>query len=163
MVIVDPSHQASSQEMFLMIKYVVRLTEDERSSLLELIDKGKAAARKIKHANVLLKIDAEGLNWGDVQAAEAFCCSPRTVFTIRQRCVEFGLDAALERKPREQAPRERLLDGEGEAQRVRIACSTPPEGQARWTLNLLAERLVELQVVETISPQTVMRTLKKTN
>lgn len=146
-----------------MIKYVVRLTEDERSSLMALIDQGKAAARKIKHANVLLKIDAEGLNWSDVQAAEAFHCSPRTVFTIRQRFVEFGLDAALERKPREHPPRERMLDGEGEAHLVRLACSTPPEGQARWTLNLLAERLVELQVVETISPQTVMRTLKKTH
>lgn len=146
-----------------MLKYVVRLTEDERSSLMELIDKGKAAARKIKHANVLLKLDAEGPNWSDAQAAEAFHCSPRTAFTIRRRFVEFGLDVALERKPREHPPRERLLDGEGEAQLVRIACSTPPEGQARWTLSLLAERLVEVNVVATISPQTVMRTLKKTN
>jgi transposase len=146
-----------------MIKYVVRLTEDERALLKEVVNKGQAAAQKIKHANVLLKIDADGPAWSDVQAAEAFGCSLRTVLSIRQRCVENGLKAALERKSREQPPRERLLDGEGEAQLVRIACSTPPEGQARWTLNLLAERLVELQVVETISPQTVMRTLKKTN
>ena len=144
-----------------MLKYVVRLTEDERVLLKEVVNKGKAAAQKIKHANVLLKIDADGPAWSDAQAAEAFGCSLGTVLSIRQRFVENGLKAALERKSREQPPRERLLDGEGEAQLVRIACSTPPEGQARWTLSLLAERLVELQVVETISPQTIMRTLKK--
>lgn len=145
-----------------MVKYVVRLTEEERASLTELISKGKAAARKIKHANVLLKIDAAGPSWSDAQAAEAFDCSTRTVFSIRQRCVEAGLAAALERKPREHPPRARILDGDGEAQLVRLACSQAPEGQARWTLNLLAEGLIELRVVETISPQTVMRMLKKT-
>lgn len=145
-----------------MIKYVVRLTDDERSSLTELIDKGKAAARKIKHANVLLKSDADGPNWSEAKAAEAFSCSPRTVFNIRQRVVELGLESALERKTREHPPRARMLDGNGEAQLVRIACSQPPEGHARWTLSLLAENLVALQVVEAISPQTVMRTLKKT-
>ena len=145
-----------------MIKYVVRLTEEERTALTEVIGKGKAAARKIKHANVLLKLDANGPAWSDAQAADAFDCSARTVFSIRQRCVEAGLEAALERKKRAHPPRERILDGEGEAQLVRIACSAPPEGQARWTLALLADSLVELQVVQTISRQTVMRTLKKT-
>ena len=145
-----------------MVKYVVRLTEEERTVLTEVIGKGRATARKIKHANVLLKLDTGGLNWSDAQVVDAFDCSARTVFSLRQRFVEAGLEAALERKPRAHPPRERILDGHGEAQLVRIACSTPPEGQARWTLNLLAERLVELQVVETISPQTVMRTLKKT-
>ena len=142
-----------------MIKYVVRLTKDERSSLMELIDKGKAATRKIKHANVLLKIDAERLNWSDVQAAEAFSCSPRTVFTIRQRFVEFGLDAALERKPRTQ-PRERLLDGEGEAHLVRIACSTPPEGQARWPLKRLVAWM-EREFGHRVSRETVRQALKR--
>jgi transposase len=145
-----------------MVKYVVRLTEEERTVLTDVISKGKAAAQKIKHANVLLKLDADGPGWSDAQVAEAFACSPRTVFSLRQRCVEAGLDAALERKPRAQPPRERRLDGDGEAQLVRLACSTPPAGQAHWTLKLLAARLVELQVVATISPQTVMRTLKKT-
>ncbi|RKT47417.1 helix-turn-helix domain-containing protein [Thiocapsa rosea] len=145
-----------------MIKYVVRLTEEERTALTEVIGKGKAAARKIKHANVLLKLDADGPGWSDVQAADAFDCSLRTVFSIRQRFVEAGLEAALERKEREHPPRERILDGAGEAQLLRIACSAPPEGQARWTLALLADSLVELKVVEAISPQTVMRTLKKT-
>lgn len=146
-----------------MIKYVVRLTEDERVKLNEVVNKGKAAAQKIKHANVLLKVDADGRAWSDVQAAEAFNCSLRTILSIRQRCVEMGLTGALDRKRRAHPPRERLLDGEGEAQLRRLACSSPPEGQARWTLTLLAERLVELNVVETISPQTVMRTLKKTS
>ena len=144
-----------------MIKYVVRLTEEERTALTEVIGKGGAAAQKIQHAHVLLKLDAGGPHWNDAQAAEAFGCSARTVFSIRQRFVEAGLEVALARKPREHPPRERLLDGDGEAQLVRLACSAPPAGQARWTLNLLAESLIELQVVTTISPQTVMRTLKK--
>jgi transposase len=144
------------------VKYVVRLTEDERSFLRDLVGKGKAAAQKIKHANVLLKVDAAGANWSDGQAAEAFDCALRTVITIRQRYVEQGLEAALERKKRECPPRQPILDGEGEAQLIRIACSQPPPGQARWTLRLLAEQLVELQIVPAVSPQTVMRTLKKT-
>jgi hypothetical protein len=130
-----------------MIEYVVRLTEEERTALTEVIGKGKAAARKINHANVLLKLDADGPAWSDAQAADAFDCSARTVFSIRQRCVEAGLAAALERKKRAHPPRERILDGEGEAQLVRIACSAPPEGQARWTLALLADSLVELQAI----------------
>ncbi len=133
-----------------MIKYVVRLTEEERTAL------------KIQQAHVLLKLDAGGPHWNDAQVAEAFRCSARNVFSIRQRFVEAGLEARLARKPRAHLPRERLLDGDGEAQRVRIACSAPSAGQAHWTLNPLAESLIELQVVTTISPQTVMRTLKKT-
>lgn len=162
-MIVSVSHGASHPEVSQMIKYVVRLTEDERVKLNEVVNKGKAAAQKIKHANVLLKVDADGPAWSDVQTAAAFNCSLRTILSIRQRFVEKGLTAALERKPRAHPPRERLLDGEGEAQLLRLACSSPPEGQARWTLTLLAERLVELNVVKTISPQTVMRTLKKTS
>jgi len=130
-----------------MIKYVVRLTEAERTALTEVIGKGKAAARKIKHANVLLKLDADGPGWSDAQAADAFECSPRTVFSIRQRFVEAGLEAALERKKRAHPPRERILDGEGEAQLVHMACSAPPEGQVCWILALLTDSLVELQAI----------------
>ncbi len=144
-------------------KYVVRLTEEERSELRELVSKGKAAAYKIKHANVILNVDADGPSWNDEQAAKAFACSSRTAFSIRQRFVEQGLVAALERKKRMRPAQDPILDGEGEAQLLRIACSEPPEGQAQWTLKLLAGKLVELRVVESISPQTVMRTLKKTN
>lgn len=143
------------------VKYIVRLTEEERAILTGVVDKGKAAARKIKHANVLLKIDAAGANWSDGQAAEAFDCARRTVLSIRQRFVEQGLEAALERKKRACPPCLPILDGEGEAQLIRVACSQPPPGQARWTLTLLAKKLVELQIVPAISRQTVMRTLKK--
>jgi transposase len=144
-------------------KYVVRLSEKERAELTELVSKGRASAQKIKHANVLLKVDVDGPDWGDKQAAEAFECAPRTVFSIRQRFVEQGFEAALMRKPRERPSREPLLDGEKQARLVQIACSEPPAGRARWTLKLLSERLVELEVVETISEPTVMRALKKTN
>jgi len=143
-------------------KYIVRLTDEERAQLLTLVSKGQASAQKIKHANVLLKVDAAGADWSDEQAADAFTCAPRTVFSIRQRFVEQGLEAALQRKTRERPSREPLLDGEKQARLVQIACSEPPPGQARWTLRLLGERLVELEIVESISPPTVMRALKKT-
>ena len=144
-------------------KYIVRLNEEERVQLTELVSKGKAAAYKIKHANVLLKVDANGPNWSDEQAAEAFSCAPRTVFTIRERFVEQGLEAALERKKQARPSRTPLLDGEQEARLIQLACSEPPSGQARWTLQLLAEELVTLKVVDTISAPTVMRALKKTS
>lgn len=144
-------------------KYIVRLSAEERELLLALIGRGRASAQKIKHANVLLKVDAAGPDWSDEQTGEAFECAPRTVFSIRQRFVEQGLDAALERKQRERPSREPLLDGDKQARLVQIACSEPPPGRARWTLQLLSERLVELEIVESISPPTVMRALKKTN
>ena len=144
-------------------KYIVKLTEDERAALTSVIGKGTAAAQRIKHANVLLKIDADGLGWSDEQAAEAFDCSPRTVFSIRQRFVEQGLETALNRKLRAHPARAARLDGAQQARLVQIACSEPPAGAARWTLKLLAEELVALEIVDTISPTTVMRALKKTH
>jgi len=142
-------------------KYIVRLTEEERILLAELVSKGQAPAHKIKHANVLLKVDADGPGWSDAQAAEAFSCAPRTVFTVRQRFVEHGLEAALERKQRDRPPRAPILDGEKEAHLIRLANSEPPPGHARWTLRLLAAELVALKVVDAISASTVMRILKK--
>ena len=111
---------------------------------------------------MLLKVDAAGPDWSDEQAGETFACGPHTVFSIRQRFVEQGFEAALARKPRERPSREPLLDGDKQARLVQIACSAPPPGRARWTLQLLSERLVELEIVESISPPTVMRALKKT-
>lgn len=142
-------------------KYIVRLSGQERGILEDLVSKGQAAAQRIKHANVLLKVDANGANWSDAQAAEAFGCAPRTVFSIRERFVEQGFEAALSRKPREHPSCDPLLDGEKQARLVQIACSEPPAGAARWTLKLLAAKLVELEVVDSISPPTVMRALKK--
>jgi hypothetical protein len=146
-----------------MKKYIVRLSDEERQQLEDMVSKGQAAAYKIKHAHILLKADADGPCWTDEAIAEAFCCHIGTVAGIRQRLVEQGMQGALERKKRAKPPRERLLDGAGEARLIALRCSDPPEGRARWTLELLADKLVELNVVESISYQTVRRTLKKTN
>jgi transposase len=143
-------------------KYIVRLTDEERADLRALAGKGKAVAYKIRHANILLAADADGPAWTDTRVAEAFSCHPRTVENVRRRFVLKGLEAALERKKQDRPSRERKLDGEGEARLVALACSTPPEGRDRWTLQLLADELVRLEVVEAISDQTVRRTLKKT-
>jgi len=144
-------------------RYIVRLTEDERKGLKALVSKGRASARKIARAQVLLKVDADGSNWTDEQAAEAFGMRANTVRDIRQRFVEEGLERALDRKQPVDPPRRRKLDGAGEAQLIAMACGEPPEGRARWTLKLLAGQLVELAIVDGISPETVRQTLKKTS
>jgi transposase len=144
-------------------KYIVRLTDGERQQLKELISKGKAAAQKIKHANILLKIDADSEAWTDEKAADAFSVHVNTVRSIRQRFVEEGLEAAVGRKKQDHPSRKRLLDGEKEAKLIALCCSSAPEGYARWTLHLLADKLVELNIVESISYETVRQTLKKTN
>ena len=145
-------------------RYVVVLTEAQRARLQQLIAAGTAPARKLAHARVLLKADKGpgGPGWVDAAIAAAVEISQPTVSRIRQQFVEAGLEAALNRR----APRRvyaRKLDGEQEARLVALTCSTPPAGQARWTVRLLAAKLVELEVVETVSHQTVHRMLKKTN
>jgi len=146
----------------LQKKYLVRLSAEERTELEAMVTKGKAAAYKIKHANILLAADVDGLAWPDAQIAQAFSCHLHTVENVRRRLVLEGLTAALERKPQTQPSHPLKLDGQGEARLIALACSQPPEGQDRWTLKLLAERLVALEVVDAISDQTVRRTLKKT-
>jgi DNA-binding transcriptional ArsR family regulator len=145
-------------------KYVVVLTEAERAQLQQLIAAGTAPARKLAHARVLLKADKgpAGPGWVDAAIAEAVELSQPTISRIRQQFVEAGLEAALNRR----APRRvyaRKLDGEQEARLIALTCSEPPAGQARWSLRLLADRLVELEIVEAVSHQTVRRVLKKTN
>lgn len=144
-------------------KYVVRLTAMERRELETMVKKGKTVVYKIKHANILLAADADGPAWPDERIAQAFCCHPRTVENLRRRFVLEGLEAALERRKQLRPSRQRVLDGRGEARLIALACSTPPKGRDRWTLKLLADKLVQLEVVDTISDQTVRRTLKKTN
>lgn len=144
-------------------KYVVRLHSDEKASLKEIVRKGKTNAYRIRHANMLLAACVDGGNMSDQAIAKTFSCHRRTVENLRQRFVEQGLEAALERKKREFPPRERLLDGDGEAKLIALSCSQAPEGYSRWTLHLLADKLVELQIVETISHETVRQVLKKTN
>ena len=144
-------------------KYIVRHTAEERKTLKALLSKGRMSARKIVHAQVLLKVDADGPNWTDQQTAEAFEVRANTVRDIRQRFVEEGFEAALERKRRDEPPTPRKLDGAGEARLIALACGEPPEGRARWTLLLLAGKMVELAIVDGISHETVRRTLKKTS
>jgi transposase len=144
-------------------KYHVTLTPEERSELDRLVSAGKAAARKLAHARVLLKADeAEGgPGWGDEQIAEALDVGLSTVARVRQRFVEQGLEAALVRKPTSRTYARRL-DGKGEAHLVALACSKPPAGRKRWTLQLLADRVVALGHAEELSYETVRRVLKKT-
>jgi transposase len=148
-----------------MKRYVIRLSEEERKRLAALVGKGKAAARKRLHAQVLLKADVgvAGAGWTDRQIVEALGIGERTVQAIRQRCVEEGLDAALERKKQCRPSRQRVLDGAKEAHLVALCCGKVPAGQARWTLRLLAGELVRLDIVESVSHETVRQTLKKTN
>jgi transposase len=145
-------------------KYIVTLTDEERQRLQEMLSRGKAATRKLTHARILLKADAPpgGPGWNDEKIAEGLEAGRATIERVRKEFVEEGLDAALERRrPRRVYPRK--LDGDGEAHLVALACQKPPEGRSRWTLQLLADRMVELSYVEEISYQTVRRALKKTN
>jgi len=148
-----------------MKRYVIRLSEGERNRLTALVSKGKTAARKRLHAQVLLKADvsAAGAGWTDRQIVEALGVGERTVQAIRQRCVEEGLDAALERKKQCRPSRQRVLDGAKEARLVALCCGKVPAGQARWTLRLLADELVRLEIVDTVSHETVRQALKKTS
>jgi transposase len=144
--------------------YIVTLMPEERRMLQEMLSRGKAAARKLMHARILLKADvaAGGPGWNDEAIVEALEVGRATVERVRKEFVEEGLEAALERrKPRRQYRRK--LDGDGEAHLVALACQKPPEGRSRWTLRLLADRMVQLEYVDEISYQTVRRTLKKTN
>jgi transposase len=143
-------------------KYVVRLTADHRRQLAQMVSSGKHPARVLTRARVLLKADAGtgGPGWEDAAIAEALDCGERTVARVRQKYAGGGLDAALYAK-KPTGRQYRKLDGKQEAKLVALACSPAPDGRGRWTMKLLADRLVELQVVEGIDPATVWRTLKK--
>jgi transposase len=145
-------------------KYPIILTQTEREQLKDLIAAGTAPARKLTHARILLKADQspQGPAWVDEEVADAVEVSQPTVSRVRKQYFEEGMEAALNRRPPNREYH-RKLDGEQEARLVALAYSEPPEGQARWSLRLLADRMVELEVVEEISYQTVRRTLKKTN
>ena len=140
-------------------KYIVRLTDDERDILRSVVKKLKGSSQKVRRAQMLLKADADG---PDRQIAEAFSCRTKTVENVRQKLVTEGFDASLNRKKRDTPPRAKLLDGEQEARVIALRLGKPPEGYANWSLRLLAEKVVELEIVESISYETVRRTLKKT-
>jgi transposase len=144
-------------------KYRVTLNPEERQQLIQLTTTGKAAVAKLRHARLLLKADESALGPGCTDEVIAIACevSLRTIARVRKAFVTDGLTAALQRQ-RPTGRQYRKLDGAQEAQLIAVACSAPPEGQVRWTLKLLADRLVELEVVEAVSAETVRRTLKKT-
>jgi transposase len=146
-------------------KYLVTLTPEEREQLAGLLSAGKRSALTLARARILLKADQAdgGPAWPDDRIAEALDCGVRTVERVRQRFVERGLEAALGRRKQDRPSRERKLDGRAEARLIALACSRPPDGRAAWTLQLLAGKLVELRVVDSVCDETVRRALKKTN
>lgn len=143
-------------------KYIVRLSEEERNELQQVIRKLKGSSQKVRRAQILLKADADGPNWTDQKIAEAFCCRVQTVEKIRQRLVERGFQETLHGAKREKPPTEKLLDGEQEARVIALRLGPAPPGYANWTLRLLARQVVALEIVDSISHETVRRTLKKT-
>ena|ERR1700683_1332663 len=143
-------------------KYVVRLTEAERQTLEQVSSKFKGTSQKLRRAQVLLKTDADGPDWTDTKIADAFGCRTKSVENIRQRFVTQGFEAALNGQPHPRPPREKVLDGEQEAKVIAMRLGAPPPGFSNWTLRLLAEQVVALEIVKSISYETVRRTLKKT-
>ena len=143
-------------------KYIVRLTAEEREVCQQTVRKLKGSGEKVRRAQILLKADADGPAWTDERIADAFSCRTKTVENVRQRCVLEGFERALERKRRASPPVPKLLDGEQEAQIIALRLGPPPQGFANWSLRLLARRVVELAIVDSISRETIRRMLKKT-
>lgn len=146
----------------MLKKYIVRLTDEERETLKLVVDKLKGSSQKVRRAQVLLKADADGPGWTDAKIADAYGCRTKTVENIRERFVTEGFEITLNGQPRLEPPCPKLLDGEKEAKVIAMRLSSPPPGFSNWTLRLLAERVVALEMVESISHETVRRTLKKT-
>ena len=142
-------------------KYIVRLSDAERVTLKELVKKLKGSSQKLRRAQILLKADADGPAWTDAKIAEAFGCRTKTVENIRQRLVTEGFEVTLHGQPRANPPRPKVLDGRQEAQVIALRLGPPPKGFANWSLRLLAEKVVELEIVESISHETIRQTLKK--
>ena len=148
-----------------MSKYSVNLNQEQRSALEEIVKKGTAPARKIMHAQIVLKSDKGpwGPRWSDKQIQEAFGIGATVIKTTRKRFVEQGLDDAIERRKQPKRPEKQRVDGEQEARIIAVLCTEHPEGQERWTLRALRDRVVELEIVEQCSHETVRSVLKKTN
>ncbi len=143
-------------------KYIVRLTDEERQTCTEIIKKLKGTSQKVRRAQILLKADADGPAWIDVRIAEAFNCRVQTIENLRKRFVTESFELALDGKKRKTPPTQPLLDGRGEAKLISMRLGKPPTGYGSWTLQLLANELVALEVVDSISHETVRQTLKKT-
>ena len=143
-------------------RYIVRLTAQEREICRQTVRKLNGSSEKVRRAQILLQADADGPGWTDQQIADAFSCRTKTVENIRQRCVLEGFERAVERQRRATPPVPKLLDGEQEARIIALRLGPPPKGYANWSLRLLARRVVELAIVESVSHETLRRTLKKT-
>ena len=143
-------------------KYVVRLTDAERETLRQIVAKFKGNSLKVRRAQVLLKSDADGPDWTDAKIAEAFGCRTQTVENIRERLVTQGFELTLNGQPHCKPPREKVLDGEQEARVIAMRLGSPPPGFSNWTLRLLVDQVVALEIVQSISYETLRRTLKKT-
>ncbi|HEV3164169.1 MAG TPA: helix-turn-helix domain-containing protein [Isosphaeraceae bacterium] len=142
-------------------KFIVRLSEEERVVCQEIIKNLKGSSQKFRRAQVLLKADADGPGWSDVKIAEAFNCRVQTIENLRKRLLE-GFELALDGKPRQEPPMPCKLDGEAEAKLIAMRLGKPPAGYGHWTLRLLADEMVALEIVDSISHETVRKVLKKT-
>lgn len=142
-------------------KFIVRLSDQEREQLSQVVRKFKGASQKVRRAQILLKADADGPDWSDQQIADAFGCRRQTVENVRRNLCERGLEQTLNGIKRQDPPTPKLLDGEQEAKIIATRLGKPPAGYANWSLRLLSRTVVELSIVESISHETVRRTLKK--
>jgi transposase len=142
-------------------KFIVRLSDEERTLCQEVVKKLKGSSEKVRRAQILLKADADGPAWTDSRIAEAFNCRVQTIENLRKRLVTEGFEAALDRKKRREPPTPPKLDGAGEAKLIALRLGKPPSGYGHWTLQLLADELVALEVVDSISHETVRKVLKK--
>ncbi len=142
-------------------KYIVRLTDEERATLIRVIKKLNGSSQKVRRAQILLKADAEGPNWSDKQIAEAFLCRTKTVENVREQLVTEGFEGALNGKKRATPPCPKKLNGEQEAKVIALRLGKPPPGFSNWSLRLLANKVVELGLIDAISHETVRQTLKK--
>src|SRR4051795_2994471 len=151
-----------NKEVPMNKKYIVRLTDEERAICEATIKEGTGKSEKLRRATILLKADADGPAWNDVKISEAVGCRTRTVENVRQAFVLEGFEGALVRKKPATSPTPKLLDGAAEAKMIAMRLGKPPAGFGHWTLRLLADQMVQLEMVESISPETVRQTLKKT-
>jgi hypothetical protein len=143
-------------------KYIVRLSDTEREVLQDVIKQLKGSSQKVRRAQILLKADVDGPGWTDDQSAAAFCCRVQTVESMRRRLVTEGFAVTLNGRKPDHPPREKTFDGEQEAKVIALRLGSPPQGFANWSLRLLADRVVELQIVATVCHETIRQTLKKT-
>jgi hypothetical protein len=143
-------------------KFIVRLSDEERGVCQEIVKKLKGSSQKVRRAQILLKADADGPSWTDSRIADAFNCRVQTIENLRKRLVTEGFESALEGKKRQEPPTPCLLDGEAEAKLIAMRLGKPPTGYGHWTLRLLADELVALEIVDSISHETVRKVLKKT-